>query len=52
VQGKQVFRPEGGEEKNDSWDSKRIFLLVATGYTAGLGNVWCFLYLVQKGGGG
>jgi hypothetical protein len=24
--GKQVFRPEGGEEERESWDSKLTFL--------------------------
>jgi SNF family Na+-dependent transporter len=37
-----VFRPEGGEEKRESWDSKLILLLAAVGYAVGFGNVWCF----------
>jgi len=44
-EGKQVFRPEGGEEKRESWDSKLTFSLAAIGYVAGPGNSWCFPYL-------
>jgi len=35
-----VFRPEGGEEKRELWDSKLILLLAAIGYVVGFGNVW------------
>ena len=45
-----MFRPEGGEEKRESWDSKLTFL-AGIGYVVGLGNVWCFS-TGQKGGGG
>ena len=41
-EGKQLFRPEGSEEKRELCDSKLTFLLAAIGYVAGLGNVWCF----------
>ena len=44
---KQVCRPEGGEEKRESWDSKLI-LLAAIGYVVDLGNVWCFPSLAQR----
>jgi hypothetical protein len=30
-EGKQLFRPEGGEEGRKSWDSKLTFLLAAIG---------------------
>jgi len=45
-----VFRPEGGEEKGELWDSKLICVLAAIGYVVRLGNVWCF-HTGQKGGG-
>jgi hypothetical protein len=41
-ESKQVFRPEGGEETRELWDSKLILLFAATGYAVVLGSVWCF----------
>ena len=46
-----MFRPEGGEGKRESWDSKLTFLLAAISYTVGSGNVWYFS-TGHKGGGG
>ena len=37
-----MFRAEGGQENRELWESKLVMLLAATGYVAGLGNVWCF----------
>ena len=51
-EGKQEFRPEGGEEKRELWDSKLILLLAAAvGYVDGFGNVWCFCTGPEGGGG-
>jgi hypothetical protein len=38
-EGKQVFRPEGGEEERGTCDSKLSFLLATICCAAGLGNV-------------
>jgi solute carrier family 6 amino acid/orphan transporter-like 15/16/17/18/20 len=51
-EGKQVFRPEGGEEERERWDSKLIFLLATISFVVGLGNIWCFQYLAQNNVGG
>jgi len=37
-EGKQVFRLEGGEDANASWDSKMIFQVATVGYAVGLGS--------------
>ena len=40
---KQVFQPDGGEEKRQSWNRKLTLFLAAICYVVGLGNVWCLL---------
>ena len=45
-----MFRPEGGEEKRELWDSK-LMLLAAVGYVVGFGNVWCFCTGQKEGDG-
>ena len=50
-EGKQVFRPEGGEEKRELWDSRLILLLAAVGYVDGFGMSGAAVR-GQKGGGG
>jgi len=37
-EGKQVFRLEGGEDAQESWDSKMIFQMATVGYAVGLGS--------------
>ncbi len=37
---------------NQTWSSKFIFILVAIGAAAGLGNLWRFPYLAYQNGGG
>jgi solute carrier family 6 amino acid/orphan transporter-like 15/16/17/18/20 len=39
-----VFRPAGGEDERESWDSKLTFLLATAGYAVGFGNVLFFSY--------
>jgi hypothetical protein len=39
-EGKQVFRPEGGEEERETCDSTLTFLLTTIICAVGLGNVW------------
>jgi solute carrier family 6 amino acid/orphan transporter-like 15/16/17/18/20 len=46
-----VFRPEGGEDEKESWDSKLTFLLATAGYAVGIGNVLFFSFFAHKNGG-
>lgn len=39
-------------EQRESWDRRSSFVLAAIGSAIGLGNVWRFPYIAQKGGGG
>jgi len=47
-EGKQVFRPEGGEKEVESWGSKLTFLLATICYAVGLRNIWPFQHIDQK----
>jgi len=47
-----MFRPEGGEDGKESWDSKLNFLMATAGYVDGIGNVLFFSYFAHKNGGG
>lgn len=39
-------------QKNETWNSKIVFILAAIGAAAGLGNLWRFPYLTYENGGG
>ncbi len=39
-------------KQRDRWDRRSSFILAAIGSAIGLGNVWRFPYIAQKGGGG
>ena len=47
-----MFRPEGGEDERESWDSKLTFLLTTDGYAVGIANILYFSYFAHKNGGG
>jgi hypothetical protein len=51
-EGKQVFRPERGEDGRELWGSKQTFLLATPGYDVGLRNVWRIQYIDHKNVGG
>ena len=51
-EGKQVFRPEGGEVDRESWESKLAYLLATVGYAVGRGSVWRCQYQARKKRGG
>ena len=51
-EGKQMFRPEGGEVDRESWESKLAYLLATIGYAVGRGSVWRCQYQTRKKRGG